>query len=71
MARFVFRAHTSCYLTVVWCHEYIYIHGESGRWIVVAVALAAASTHSTLTPYLAIPLAVIGTAIAFIRRRRR
>jgi hypothetical protein len=37
----------------------------------VAVALAAASTHSTLTPYLAIPLAVIGTAIAFIRRRRR
>jgi hypothetical protein len=37
----------------------------------VAVALAAASTHSTLTPYLAIPLAVTGTAIVIIRRRRR
>jgi len=46
-------------------------HDESGRRIVVAVALAAASTHSTLTPYLAIPLAVVGTAIAFLRRRRR
>jgi hypothetical protein len=37
----------------------------------VVVALAAAGTHSTLTPYLAIPLAVIGMAIAFVRRRRR
>jgi hypothetical protein len=46
-------------------------HDETGRRIVVAVALAAASTHTTLTPYLAIPLAVVGTAIVFIRRRRR
>ena len=49
-------------LTLVRCQEYIYI--------MMAVALAA-GTHSTLTPYLAIPLAVIGTAIAFFRRRRR
>jgi hypothetical protein len=49
-------------LTLVRCQEYIYI--------MTAVALAAA-THSTLTPYLAIPLAVIGTAVVLLRRRRR
>jgi hypothetical protein len=36
-----------------------------------AVAIAAAATHSTLTPYLAIPIAVIATATMIIRRRRR
>jgi hypothetical protein len=36
-----------------------------------AVALAAAATHSTLTPYLAIPLVAIGLTLNYIRRRRR
>ena len=50
-------------LTQVTCQEYIYI--------MMAIALAAAGTHSTLTPYVAIPLAVIATALMFLRRRRR
>ena len=36
-----------------------------------AVALAAAATHSTLTPYVAIPLVIIAMALMIFRNRRR
>jgi len=35
-----------------------------------AVAIAAAATLSTLTPYLAIPLVIIVLVLNYIRRRR-
>ena len=38
----------------------------------MAVAIiAASSTHTTLTPYLAIPLVIIGLGLGYLRRSRR
>jgi hypothetical protein len=60
-------------LTFAIRHDYLYTVGDlSGGWIMAAIAIAAAATHSTLTPYLAIPIVVVAMGIrVFLWRRRR